>query len=219
MTSDPWDARAEAYRSSAVHAGGPDLDSVVEMCAPAPGVKILDVAAGGGHVARRLREAGAEVVTTDRSPGMQPDVIAPAEHLPFEDGSFDVVVTRYAAHHFESIGDAVGEMARVTNRLLVIEDHHYSDEETEAAEKLRDPSHVRSYAEEEWRELIADAGLEVERVEFFDVELDFESWFARTETPEEDAVRARELLAPKTSPDGATWTSPMIVLAARRSQK
>jgi SAM-dependent methyltransferase len=217
--TDPWGARAEAYRTSAVHAGGPDLDTVVEMCGPAPGVKILDVATGGGHVARRLREAGAEVVTTDRSPGMQPDVIAPAEHLPFADGSFDVVVTRYAAHHFESIGEAVGEMARVTNRLLVIEDHHYSDEETEAAEKLRDPSHVRSYSEDEWRELIGDAGLEVERVEFFDVELDFESWFARTETPEGDAERARELLAPKTSADGATWTSPMIVLEARRSQK
>ena len=217
--TDTWGDRAEAYRTSAVHAGGPDLDAVIEMCAPAPGVKILDVATGGGHVARRLREAGAEVVTTDRSPGMQPDVVAPAEHLPFADGSFDVVVNRYAAHHFDSIGEAVGEFARVANRLVVIEDHLYSDEETEAAEKLRDPSHVRVYSEEEWRELLTDAGLEVERVEFFDVVLDFESWFERTATPEADAARARELLAPKTSADSASWTSPMIVLEARKSQK
>ena len=113
--SDVWSDRAERYRTSAVHAGGPDLDLVVEMCDAGPGTKVLDVATGGGHVARRLRELGAEVVTVDRSPGMQPDVIAPAEHLPFADGSFDVVVNRLAAHHFESIGDAVGEFARVTN--------------------------------------------------------------------------------------------------------
>ena len=63
-------------------------------------VTVLDVATGGGHVARRLREAGASVVTTDVAPGMQPDVVAPADHLPFADASFDVVACRIAAHHF-----------------------------------------------------------------------------------------------------------------------
>jgi SAM-dependent methyltransferase len=218
VTQGTWDDRAEAYRTSSVHAGGPDLDLVVELCDPRPGRKMLDVATGGGHVARRLREAGAEVVTLDPSPAMQPDVVASAESLPFDDGSFDVVVTRYAAHHFASIGDAVGEMARVTSSLVVIEDHHYSSEETEAAEKLRDPSHVRSYSEEEWRALLDTAGLEVERVELFDIELDFDTWFARTRTPEADATRARELLAPLTNPGGETWRSPIVVLQARRSQ-
>jgi SAM-dependent methyltransferase len=216
--SDLWSERAELYRTSATHAGGRDLDLVVEMCGPGPGVKVLDVATGGGHVARRLREAGAEVVTLDPSPGMQPDVVAPAEHIPFADGSFDVVVTRLAAHHFQSIGEAVGEMARVTNRLLVVDDHLYTDEETEEAEKLRDPSHVRAYSEEEWRALLVDAGLEVERVEFDEKELDFESWFARTATPDDDARRVRELLAPLAAGDGATWRSPMIILQARKSQ-
>jgi SAM-dependent methyltransferase len=217
--SDVWDERAERYRTSAVHAGGPDLDLVVEMCDPQPGLKVLDVATGGGHVARRLREAGAEVVTVDRSPGMQPDVIAPAEQLPFEDGSFDVVVNRLAAHHFESIGDAIGEMARVSNRLIVIEDHRYTDEETEQAEKLRDPSHVRSLSEEEWRDLLTDAGFEVERVEFYDMTLQFEDWLARTDSPEADRPRIRELLAPLASADGSEWTSPMIILEARKSQR
>ena len=216
--NEVWSERAEAYRTSATHAGGRDLDLVVEMCDPKPGVKVLDVATGGGHVAARLRAAGAEVVTLDPAPGMRPDVIAPAEHIPFADGSFDVVVTRLAAHHFRSIGEAVGEMARVTNRVVVIDDHLYTDEETEEAEKLRDPSHVRAYSEEEWRELLTDAGLEVERVEFDEKELDFESWFARTGTSRADAARVRELLAPLTNEDGLTWRSPMIVLQARKSQ-
>jgi ubiquinone/menaquinone biosynthesis C-methylase UbiE len=218
VTENAWDARAAAYRSSAVHAGGRDLDIVIEMCDPHEGLKVLDVAAGGGHVARRLRESGAEVVTVDASTGMRPDVVAPAEHLPFADGSFDVVVSRLAAHHFDQIGEAVGEMARVSNGVVVIEDHDYVDEETEAAEKLRDPSHVRALSEEEWRELLTSAGLEVERVEFFDMMIDFESWFARTSTAAEDAERARELVSPRTSPDGDMWTSPMIILRARKSQ-
>ncbi|HEX3805413.1 MAG TPA: methyltransferase domain-containing protein [Gaiellaceae bacterium] len=214
-----WDERAERYRTSAVHANGPDLDVVVEMCNPGPGVKALDVATGGGHVARRLREAGAEVVTVDPSPGMQPDVIAPAEQLPFADGSFDVVVTRLAAHHFQSIGDAIGEIARVSNGVVVIEDHHYTDEETEQAEKLRDPSHVRSLSEEEWRELLVSAALEVERVEFYDMTLTFDDWLARTDSPEAARPRIRELLAPLSSADGTTWTSPMIMIKARKSQR
>src|SRR5262249_35827329 len=101
--TDMWSDRAQAYRTSAIHSEGEDLDLVVEWCEPAEGVTILDVATGGGHVARRLRELGANVVTVDPAPGMQADVIAPAEHLPFDDGSFDAVACRVAAHHFADV--------------------------------------------------------------------------------------------------------------------
>ena len=91
-----------------------DLDIVVEMCNPHEDVKALDVATGGGHVARRLREQGAEVVTARPGAGHAGRTsLCRAEDLPFADGSFDVVVTRIAPHHFADIGKAVGEMARV----------------------------------------------------------------------------------------------------------
>ncbi len=212
-----WSDRAEAYRTSAVHAAGRDLDLVIEWCGPRPGLRVVDVATGGGHVARRLREAGAEVVTVDPSAAMQPDVIASAESLPFADRSFDVIVNRLAAHHFTSIPDAVREFARVTNELVVIEDHRYTDEQTEQAERLRDPSHGHSLSEDAWCEVLAGVGLEVERVEHFDMELDFESWFARTQTSAAEAEQARELLAPLSSPDGRTWASPMIIIRARKA--
>ncbi len=99
--TDVWSERAEQYRTSDAHREGPDLDLIVEW---ADGARTaLDVATGGGHVARRLREAGLEVVSSDPAPGMQPDVVCRAEHLPFADGSFDVVVTRVAAHHFDDV--------------------------------------------------------------------------------------------------------------------
>ena len=217
--SDPWSSRAEAYRASPTHAADRDLEVVVELCNPHEGVRILDVATGGGHVARRLREEGAEVVTLDPSPGMEPDVVARAEDIPFADGSFDVVVSRIAPHHFENMGQALGEMVRVTNRVLVIEDTLYHSEEHEEAEKLRDPTHVRSYGEEEWRDMLVDAGLEIEHVEFFEKTHDLEDWLARTGCTGADAERARELLRPVTSPDGATWRDTKIILKARKSQR
>jgi SAM-dependent methyltransferase len=217
--TNAWDERAELYRTSVTHATGDDLDAVVELCNPHAGVKVLDVATGGGHVARRLREQGADVVTLDPSPGMQADVIASAEDIPFADGSFDVVVSRIAAHHFENIGKGVGEMARVSNRVVVIEDMLYRTEDEHEAEKLRDPTHVRSLDAVEWRELLVSAGLEVEQELFFSKEHDMDEWLARTGCTGEDAERVRELLAPFTSEDGTTWSNDYIVLEARKSQR
>ena len=152
----------------------------------------LDVATGGGHVARRLREAGLEVVTTDAAPGMRPDVVCPAEHLPFADASFDVVACRTAAHHFADVRAAVREMARVARERVLIVDTVNMGDEIEEAERLRDPSHVRNYTDAEWREIVLDAGLGSDEVAFFAHSFDAGAWLARTgcEGDEADA-RAR----------------------------
>jgi SAM-dependent methyltransferase len=214
-----WDERADAYRRSKTHAEGPDLDLVVEWCAPGPGRKVLDVATGGGHVARRLREEGCDVVTTDSSPGMKPDLVSRAEDLPFADGSFDCVVSRIAPHHFGDVRKAVDEMARVTNDVVVIEDTLFSDERHEQAEKLRDPTHVRNYTEDEWIELLSVAGLEVEQRQLFEKTHPLEEWLARTGCEGDEAERVKELLADRMTADGAAWTDMKIVLKARKSQR
>jgi ubiquinone/menaquinone biosynthesis C-methylase UbiE len=214
--TDVWSQRADAFRDSPTHREGPDLDLLVEWCEPGPGVKALDVATGGGHVARRLREEGCTVVTVDPAPGMRPDVVSRAEELPFEDGSFDVVTCRIAPHHFDDIRKAVAELARVTQHLVVIEDNVFVDEQVEEAERLRDPTHVRCYTEEEWKEFLTDAGLEVEQLERFERARSLEDWLDRVETPPKDAERVRELLRAHTV-DG-TLTLKAIVVKARRSQ-
>jgi len=213
-----WSDRAEAYRESPTHREGPDLDLLVEWCEPAVGVKALDVATGGGHVARRLRERGCEVVSLDPSPGMRADVLARAEEVPFEDGSFDVVVSRIAPHHFGDIRVAVAEMERVSNRLVVIEDTLFSSDLHEEAERLRDPTHVRNYTEDEWREFLTEAGLEVEQVECFEKTHPLEDWLARTGCEGEEAARVRELLADRMTADRTAWTDTKVVIRARKSQ-
>src|SRR5438876_780374 len=139
---DLWSERAQAYRESDAHREGADLDLLVEWAAGAR--TALDVATGGGHVARRLREAGLEVVTCDPAPGMRPDVICRAEDLPFAPGSFDLVACRVAAHHFDDVAAAAAEMGRVAADRVLLVDTVYMGEAVEEAEKLRDPSHIRT---------------------------------------------------------------------------
>ena len=141
--TDLWSERAEAYRTSEAHREGPDLDVVVEWAAGAR--TALDVAAGGGHVARRLREAGLEVVSADPAPGMRPDVVCPAEDLPFADESFEVVACRVGAHHFADVKQAMRELARVARDRVLVVDNVFVDEAAEEADRVRDPSHVRNY--------------------------------------------------------------------------
>jgi SAM-dependent methyltransferase len=145
------------------------------------------------------------------------DVVSRAEELPFEDGSFDVVTCRIAPHHFEDIHKAIAEMARVTQRLIVIEDNVFVDERVEEAERLRDPTHVRCYSEEEWKQMLSEAGLEVEQLERFERHPVVDDWLARVDTPPADAARVRELLADHV--ENGVLTLKSIVVKARRSQK
>jgi len=191
--TDVWSERAELYRTSEAHRTGPDLDLLVEWTAGAR--TALDVGTGGGHVARRLREAGLEVVTSDPSPGMKPDVVSPAEHLPFADASFDAVTTRLAAHHFEGVAAAVAELARVSADRVLVVDNLFMSETAEEADRVRDPTHVRNYGEDEWRSFLTDAGLDVVDVRRFDKPIELEPWLERAGTPEHDAATVRRLLA------------------------
>ena len=192
MTSLDWSERADAYVESDAHRTGEDLEQLVAWAAGAR--TALDVATGGGHVARRLREAGLEVVTSDPAPGMRPDVVCRAESLPFADGAFDVVACRTAAHHFADPAGAVREMARVSRDRVLVVDTVFMGDDVEQAETLRDPSHVRNYTEAEWRSFLEQAGLGIRDVRLFEHSFDFAAWLARTGCEGEEATRVEALL-------------------------
>jgi SAM-dependent methyltransferase len=196
--TDTWTERADMYRESEAHREGEDLDLIVEW---AEGKNALDVATGGGHVARRLSEAGFDVTTLDPAPGMGATVVAPAEDIPFAAASFDVVACRVAAHHFEDVAKALSEMARVSRGLVLVADNLFLGETVEEAEKLRDPTHVRCYSEDEWRELFAGAGLTVEDLRSFEKRIELEAWLARAGCEGDEARRVRELLGDRVEGD------------------
>ncbi|HEY8406524.1 MAG TPA: class I SAM-dependent methyltransferase [Gaiellaceae bacterium] len=213
--TDLWSDRADAYRTSAIHSQGPDLDLTVEWCEPGPGVTVLDVATGGGHVARRLRELGATVVTVDPAPGMKADTTAPAEDLPFADGSFEAVACRVAAHHFADVLQAVKEMARVAKHRVVICDNTFVSESSEEADRVRDPSHVRNYGIAEWHSFFELAGLDVAAEEFMQRPLEIQPWLDRAQTPPQDQPRVRELLGDRIK-DGWMDLPTLVIKGTKR---
>ena len=211
--TDFWSERAEAYAESNTHREGRDLDLFVSW---AEGETALDVATGGGHVARRLRELGFEVTTLDPAPGMRADVLAAAEDIPFADGSFDTVATRIAPHHFSDVRGAVVEMARVARRVVLVEDTLYDSELVEEAERLHDPTHVRCFSEEEWRSFVEGAGLEVEEITFEEKSRGFHAWCQRTGCVGSDRARIRHLLGDRIDERGI-YTDTKIMIRARKA--
>jgi SAM-dependent methyltransferase len=125
---------------------------------------------------------------------MAADTTAPAEALPFADGSFDAVACRLAAHHFADVVAAVKEMARVAQHRVVICDNTFVSESSEQADRLRDPSHVRNYSAPEWHSFFELAGLEVADERFMERPLEIQPWLDRAATPADDQARVRELL-------------------------
>lgn len=212
--TDVWSERARLYVESDAHRIGDDLELIVAWAAGAS--TALDVATGGGHVARRLRDAGLTVVTCDPAPGMHPDVVCRAEDLPFADSKFDVVACRTAAHHFTDVGSAVREMARVGRDQVLLVDTVNMGDAGEDAERLRDASHVRNYTEAEWLDFVRAAGLELDEIRHVEHTIDFQPWLERTGCTGEDADRVRELWG--TRVDDGRLTLDKIAIRARKAR-
>lgn len=178
---------AQGYVTSATHAEGDDLERLVTLAQPQADWLALDVATGGGHTALKFAPYVGKVVASDLTPAMLNAARAfihergaanivfsagDAEALPFADNTFDLVTCRIAPHHFPDCFRFIQECARVIRPggVLVIQDHLLPDDDRAARyidsfERLRDPSHVRAFADYEWRGMFLDAGLTVEHAE------------------------------------------------------
>src|ERR1043166_9262970 len=86
-------------------------------------------------------------------------------------------------------------MARVGSDLVLVADNLFLGESGEEADRLRDPTHVRNYSEDEWRGLFEQAGLGIEAFEREEKWIELEPWLARAGCVGAEAKRVRELLA------------------------
>ncbi|HXR93575.1 MAG TPA: class I SAM-dependent methyltransferase [Steroidobacteraceae bacterium] len=214
---DQFDPRAAAYLNSAVHAQGPDLIHAQELINALPGPldSLLDVGCGAGHLSFALAPAFRRVVAVDPSSGMLTTVAhaaaarrllqlevqqGSAESLPFADSTFEVVASRFSAHHWRFLESGVRQMCRVLRpggHLLMIDTMGHEDAlvdtHLQAIELLRDPSHVRNRSVSQWRRLLEEAGLlEVQQAQW-PLRLEFTSWAERMRAPPARASLIREL--------------------------
>ncbi len=220
--TEQFGPRAAAYVTSAVHAHGADLEQLAELAQGLPATtRALDLGCGGGHAAFHIAPHVAQVVAYDMSVEMLNAVTrtaadkglgnivtrqGAAERLPFPDAAFDLVVSRFSAHHWNDLGAGLREARRVLKpggQAVFIDavapasplcDTHF-----QAIELLRDVSHVRDYSHAEWLEALGKAGYIAGIAVPRRLRLDFQSWVARMRTPDLHigAIRALQAAMPR----------------------
>lgn len=218
LTVNQFGTNAEYYLASEVHSKGADLEQLVTVVRQRPSVRALDLGCGAGHVAYAFARGGASrVVAYDPSAEMLSVVgqeasrrghhtieamVGAAEQLPFENDSFDLVVTRYSAHHWANVPQALKECSRIlaaSGRLIVVDvvapESPLLDTSLQVVEFLRDASHVRNYRISEWRDMQKAAGFNESSVKSWKIAIDFPSWIARIGTPS-DRVAALQTVFP-----------------------
>lgn len=215
-------SQASAYLTSQVHASGKDLERLKMRLAFFPHARLLDVGCGAGHASFIAASQVKDVIAYDLSADMLETVgnaarerglnnlqtrQGYAESLPFADESFDIVISRYSAHHWQDVGQALREIKRVLRPggTVIVMDvmspgNAVLDIWLQTIEALRDTSHVKNYSSGEWSTMFSDAGLLTTSVVTDRLVLEYESWIARMRTPEALATAIR--LYQKSAPAG-----------------
>jgi ubiquinone/menaquinone biosynthesis C-methylase UbiE len=244
LVTEQFGPQANAYLTSAVHAQGEDLAQFAAIVGMRPEAFAMDLGFGGGHVSFLLAPLVRKVVAYDLSEKMVAMVRAEAtrrgfanldarqgsaERLPCPDAAFDIVASRYSAHHWHDVQAGLRQARRVLKpggtavfMDVVTPGSPLLDTWLQTLELLRDPSHVRNYSIEEWREMLAAAGLRPGHVSRFRLHLEFSSWIKRMNTPEVlvAAIRALQQRAGaevtrhfEIEPDGSFTIDTMLMTA------
>ena len=197
-----------------------------------PGALLLDVAGGTGHMARAYADEAAVAVVIDLTPEMLAAGRSEAEaaglrnviytcgnaaEMPFLDASFDLVICRFAVHHFQRPKREISEMARVCRRggRVAIIDLVAFDEalaaEHDRLERLRDPSHTRALPLDELLTLVEDAGLRISHETVHDQPISIDRWLAQAQAAPKVAAEVRAALAAELEGGPPTGMRPVVI--------
>ncbi len=221
---DQFTRQATPFANAAAMRDEDALRLLVEFSGAGASDTVLDVACGPGLVVAAFAKACRHATGIDLTPAM---IEKAREHtaalgltnvawhvgnvlpLPFPDGSFSVVVSRFAFHHFPEPLAVLKEMARVATRpgRIVVADMAASDEPKRAdalnrMERLRDPSHTRALTLAEMRELFAQAGLPAPRETYYDVRGELEGLLATSFPAPGDLPVIRQMFEDSLADDG-----------------
>ena len=160
------------------------LERILAFINVRDGMSILDLGCGSGYLSFPIAEKnpGCEVIGLDivsdaigvnRSKAKEAGlgnlsfVSYDGIDFPFEVGTFDMVVTRYALHHFPDIKHSIGEVSRVLKAggTLFISDPCPNDCDTERFVddymRLKKDGHIKFYTKTEWQDICSECGLQL----------------------------------------------------------
>jgi len=181
---------AKPFADLPVHSEADGMARTLAAAGIQPHMTVLDVACGPGIVACAAAAQAKHVTGIDLTPAMIAEArarqdslqlknldwhVGDATQLPFADGTFDVVLTRYSFHHMTTPAAALREMTRVCRkggRVVVID--ATPSPATQAAydhmETVRDGSHVSALTLDQLRAIGRDAGLSEQHIDGYRLE-------------------------------------------------
>ncbi len=217
LVREEFTRQAPGYADAPVIKDPLHLQALLDQVKPPHDARVLEIATGPGHVALAFARVCREVVGVDLTDAplkiaermraergianvrfMQGDVEA---RLPFDDGAFDVVVCRFAVHHFEHPEKVIAEMSRLcrVGGIVAVEDLISSEHRERADyynryERLRDSSHTRALALSELVRTMAGAGLEIVRFSSDGLMNPVGRWFDAGFTPADKRAEALAMI-------------------------
>jgi SAM-dependent methyltransferase len=220
---DQFTRQATLFSTAAPITNADALRMIVEAARPGPDDTVLDVACGGGIVVCAFAPHVHRATGMDVTPAMLDEAqrlaaekglanvewqLGDVNSLPFEDGSFTIVVTRFSVHHFPDPAAVLREMARVCapgGRLVVV-DMYASQHPAKAAEfnrleRLRDPSHVRSLTLAELKGVFGEAGLPEPEASFYELRDEVRNLLVRSFPAPGDDAKIIELFKASAADD------------------
>lgn len=177
--------------------------------------KVLEVASGTCACGRAIAPHVCQVTCVDATPAMlavgraaaEKDGLSNiqfteglAEHLPFDDAAFDVIVTRLSFHHFSEMEQPFREMCRVLKKggkLAIIDMEAAPEELRETEDKietLRDFSHVKNRSFAEFEALFRSGNMKIVKKKSTPIPVELGAWMNLTKTPAEVQAQIRTLM-------------------------
>jgi ubiquinone/menaquinone biosynthesis C-methylase UbiE len=249
LIHDQFTRQATPFSTAAPIADQAALGMILTAASPTADDRVLDVACGGGIVVCAFAPHVQHATGIDMTPAMldrarmlaaekrvtnvawrEADVTS----LPYADGAFSIVVTRFAVHHFPDPDKVMREMVRVCapgGRVVVVDTCVSSEPEKAALfnrlEKLRDPSHVRALPLTELRGLFRAAGLPEPAISRYELRDEVKNLLARSFPNPGDEVEIVRMFAASAEDDSLgvpvrrdgeriEYAYPVAILAAKR---
>ncbi len=125
----------------------------------------------------------------------------PAQHTPFEDESFSIVMCRSAFHHFDRYTEIFDEMLRCCRQggrvslqdIVAYEDERINDY-FEAFEKMIDISHHRTLTADYFKRLYEDKNIKIKNTFEIEIELNVQEYIGHANQSKENKAKLEALL-------------------------